>query len=84
MKSLKEPKLDRIPWQVKQEIWNLPCCICDSRRDVEIDHIIPASKGGLNDRKNLQPLCETCNRIKGSRLTNEQTRKIRFRRMFKA
>ena len=32
--------------------------------DVEIDHIIPRSKGGTNDPKNLQCLCKHCNRSK--------------------
>ncbi len=83
MRVLEKPGRKTIPWQIKQEIWNLPCCICGSRKDVEIDHIIPTSRGGTHDRKNLQPLCNRCNDIKGNRLTNEQTRKIRFRGMFR-
>ena len=34
--------------------------------DIEIDHIIPRSKGGTNDPKNLQCLCVYCNRSKGN------------------
>ncbi|MDD4836778.1 MAG: HNH endonuclease signature motif containing protein [Dethiosulfovibrio sp.] len=35
---------------------------------LEIDHIIPLSKGGITSEKNLQTLCWKCNRSKGSRI----------------
>lgn len=35
---------------------------------LEIDHIIPLSKGGLTEDSNLQTLCWRCNRSKGSRI----------------
>ena len=37
---------------------------------LEIDHIIPISKGGLSVEENLQTLCWKCNRTKGSKITN--------------
>ncbi len=37
-----------------------------SKRNMEIDHIEPKSKGGTDDPSNLQLLCSTCNRMKGT------------------
>jgi site-specific DNA-methyltransferase (adenine-specific) len=38
-----------------------------SYRILEVDHIIPQSKGGADHLENLQLLCFSCNRIKGNR-----------------
>jgi len=34
---------------------------------LELDHIVPRSKGGQDDNGNLQLLCGRCNRVKGDR-----------------
>jgi hypothetical protein len=47
-------------------------CKCCGRKPpevkVEVDHIVPLSKGGDNSRKNLQVLCLECNRGKSGNL----------------
>jgi len=36
-------------------------CKCDIRTKFQVDHIVPVSKGGRNDKSNLQLLCKPCN-----------------------
>ena len=42
------------------------CRKCGSRRNLEVDHIYPISKGGKTEMSNLQTLCHRCNVKKGN------------------
>ena len=42
------------------------CVKCSSRERLEFDHIIPVAEGGSSTERNIQLLCETCNRSKGA------------------
>jgi 5-methylcytosine-specific restriction endonuclease McrA len=78
-KAEKPPRMElpaRLPaWPPDREaIWQEHdgvCGICGepvSLEECEIDHIIPRSKGGGNERVNLQPAHSKCNRSKGNKL----------------
>lgn len=56
-----------IPSEVRREVWRRDggrCVRCGSRERLEYDHIIPVTKGGSNTARNVELLCETCNRRK--------------------
>ena len=60
-----------IPKSVQREVWRRDerrCVECGSQERLEFDHIIPFSRGGSNTARNIQLLCEKCNRIKSNRI----------------
>jgi holliday junction DNA helicase RuvB len=57
----------RISSEVRMEVWRRDggkCVKCGSRENLEYDHIIPIAKGGSNTARNIELLCEACNRVK--------------------
>lgn len=60
-----------IPMEIANAVWNRDggkCCNCGSRENLEFDHIIPLAKGGATSFRNLQLLCQKCNRIKSDNI----------------
>jgi len=61
----------RILESVRIEVWRRDggkCARCGSRERLEYDHIIPISKGGSNTARNIELLCESCNRSKSDKI----------------
>ena len=68
-KNEEQAKERYIAAAVKRAVWTRDrgkCVQCESRERLEYDHIIPISKGGSNTERNVQLLCEKCNRSKGA------------------
>jgi hypothetical protein len=65
-------KADRsIPLAIRHEVWRRDqgkCVRCGSDQRLEFDHIIPVAMGGSSTARNVQLLCENCNRSKGATL----------------
>ena len=49
---------------IKDE-WNRKCVYCNSEEDLTLDHIIPQSKGGKDEKTNVVCACKKCNYSKG-------------------
>lgn len=66
--ALRKQVLVRDAWQ---------CCscgrICVDKREAQVDHIIPKSRGGLDELSNLQTLCIKCH----GRKTVAESRTVR-------
>lgn len=57
--------------EVRREVWRRDqrqCVECGSKERLEFDHIIPLSKGGSDTVRNIQLLCERCNRSKSDKI----------------
>lgn len=60
---------ERIPDSVRLFVWQRDqgkCVRCGCNSKLEFDHIVPVIKGGSGTERNVQLLCEQCNRSKGS------------------
>ena len=62
---------ESIPPSVRNRIRACPCAACGATDRIEVDHIIPVSKGGHGRESNLQPLCRPCNQSKGTKAMGE-------------
>lgn len=61
--------LTRDQWLEIKERFDNMCAYCGKTSGrLEMDHVIPLSKGGAHTATNIIPSCRTCNARKGSRL----------------
>lgn len=64
-------KRESIPEEARIAVWRRDggkCSRCGSRNKLEFDHIIPVSLGGSNTARNVELLCEPCNREKSNNI----------------
>ena len=60
-----------IPKEIVGGVWlkdGGKCAYCGNTQDLQLDHIIPFSKGGANSVENLQLLCRACNLKKSNNI----------------
>lgn len=60
-----------IPSDVRLFVWQRDqgrCASCGGKELLEYDHIIPVAEGGSSTARNIQLLCEGCNKAKGRRI----------------
>jgi len=70
-RSLEGAAREPIPENVRLFVWQRDkgqCVQCGSRERLEFDHIIPVVAGGSNRERNIQLLCEPCNRSKSAKV----------------
>lgn len=66
-----KPKRPPIPREVVDAVYRRDggrCVYCGSTENLQIDHIIPFSKGGATTLENLQLLCGKCNIEKSNKI----------------
>lgn len=72
-----EPKLDDEFLDAAKDVLHLEGCIWCGKRSADTkDHVIPKSRGGLDDVTNMVPSCNACNNEKGNMLPREWADKV--------
>jgi len=70
--SIATARRERIDEEVRDQVWRRDsgrCARCGSRERLEFDHIVPLSSGGGSTARNVELLCEACNRAKGAHVS---------------
>lgn len=68
LNRLPAARREAIPESVRMFVWQRDpgrCVKCGSHEKLEFDHVIPVADGGSSTDRNVQLLCEACNRAKG-------------------
>ena len=54
-----------------ENLYSSECVVCGSRENIQMDHIVPITRGGTHSEGNLQPLCRSCNSSKKDKTMTE-------------
>lgn len=66
-----EPKRPPIPREIVDAVYRRDggrCVYCGATENLQLDHIVPFSKGGVTSLENLQLLCQKCNLEKSNKI----------------
>jgi len=71
-KALRRAMIDGIhvtteEWEEIKRAHDYRCAYCPSFGPLEMDHVVPLSKGGIHHKSNIVPACKPCNSRKGAR-----------------
>ena len=58
--------------------YNNKCVRCESTQNLEVDHIMPLTRGGRHNEDNFQILCRSCNRKKSNNIDYEYLKQTYF------
>jgi len=59
-------------WECLKEKYGQRCAICQKKKKLTRDHIIPVTKNGTNYISNIQPLCRQCNSRKFNHILSQK------------
>jgi hypothetical protein len=68
-------------WLRLCERYRYRCAYCGSRGDLQMDHVIPLSRGGRHAIGNILPACRSCNGSKNARFYVEWKYRQAYRLM---
>jgi 5-methylcytosine-specific restriction endonuclease McrA len=59
-----------VEWKSLCKKYRFRCLACNKRKPLQAEHVVPVSKGGSSNIRNIQPLCQGCNARKGTKSTD--------------
>lgn len=67
MRRMAGKSINNKEWEQIKEDYFYRCAYCNEKKPLVKDHIVPVSRGGTNDYRNIVPACKECNGKKGDK-----------------